>query len=177
MCRRKATLAIQEGLSKLSSEYLGAIGPQELNTRGRGDKNNNLSVLLFCRKNRKDNFTKKKDRNRFLGLCGCVFVLQFAFMKENAWHALDMLIAFSMYRWQNSALLPGFYALRICRSLKHAPPSKSVSKQETNDKSQGLLLSNHCSTFPDTLSKLKQFRESRSLSAFVMISGAAEVSP
>lgn len=133
MCRRKATLAIQEGLSKLSSEYLGAIGPQELNTRGRGDKNNNLSMLLFCRMNRKDNFTKKKkDRNRFLGLCGCVFVLQFAFMKENAWHALDMLIVFSIYRWQNSALLPGFYALRICRSLKHAPPSKSVSKQETN---------------------------------------------
>lgn len=106
-----------------------------------------------------------------------MFVLQFVFMKENAWHALDMLITFSMYRWQNSGLLPGFYTLRICRSLKHAPPSKSVSKQEANDKSQGLLLSNHCSTFPATLSKLKQFRESRSLSAFVMIPRAAEVSP
>lgn len=58
-CRREATLAVQEGLSELSSEYLGATGPQGLNTPGRGDKNNNLSMLMFCRRNRKDIFTKK----------------------------------------------------------------------------------------------------------------------
>ena len=45
--KREATSAVQEGLSELSSEYLGAIGPQQLNTPGSGDKNNNLSTLVL----------------------------------------------------------------------------------------------------------------------------------
>lgn len=53
MCRMEVTLVVQEDFSEeatseLSSEYLEeAIGPQGLNTPGRGTKNNNPSNPLF----------------------------------------------------------------------------------------------------------------------------------
>ena len=69
-----------------------------------------------------------------------------------------------------------FYILRIFWSLKHAP-SKSVSKQEASKKSHVLCFLIIYSTFPITLCKHKHFWQSRSLSAFVMISRAAVIPP
>lgn len=66
MCKREATLVVQEDFLKeatsvLSSECLeGAIGPQGLKTPGRGDENNNPALVLFCRKKMKSIFTKKR---------------------------------------------------------------------------------------------------------------------
>lgn len=65
MRRVKATLVVQDDFSEEvtsepSPEYLeGTTDPQGLNTRGRGDKNSNLTMVLFCRRIRKDTGTEK----------------------------------------------------------------------------------------------------------------------
>lgn len=129
--------------------------------------------MLFCRRNREDMCTKKWYKE--IPMVLCVFVLQFV-LQKTMHHMYWICSLFS--ECTDSETLGGclFYMPRIYWSSKHAP-SKSTSKLEVNKKSHVLCFLITHSTLPITLCKHKQFWQSRSLSAFVMISRTALISP
>lgn len=119
----------------------------------------NPTMLPFCRSNRKDIiFTKKRNKQIPRVLCLCVAI---CIMKN----------VFSTYKWQHSGTACVLYTENILKLQTHS--FRALARSHWKVTWPPVFWSFP----PHSLSKHKQVHQSGSLSAFVMISRAAERSP